>query len=183
MKPRIHIIGGPGSGKSYVAAKLAERFGIIAHDLDDLFWDSTAPSYGVRADSSERDRQLAGIVSHDGWIIEGVYYQWLAPSFDAADYIVALTPSVWVRHWRVVRRFLLRKFGRVPSKRESLADLWHLLRWSHAYDRDNLVRARKLIADLGSELIACRTFDDILAATETPNKSLQATAAAPASCD
>ena len=179
MKPRIHIIGGPGSGKSYLAAKLAKHFVIIAHDLDVLFWDSTAPSYGVCADSSERDRQLAAIVSHDSWIVEGVYYQWLAPSFGAADFIIALTPSVWVRHWRVVRRFLLRKFGRAPSKRESLTDLWRLLRWSHTYDRDNLVRARKLIAERGRELIACRTFDDVLAAIEMPNKLAQATASTP----
>jgi adenylate kinase family enzyme len=171
LKPRIHIIGGPGSGKTYVAARLAERFGIPTHDLDDLFWDCTASCYGIRADALERDRQLATIVSRDGWIIEGVYYQWLAPSIDAADFIVALTPLVWVRHWRVVRRFLLRKFGRVPSKRESLADLWRLLRWSHAYDRDNLVRARKFIAERGRELIACRTFDDVIVLTETPNKS------------
>ena len=169
LKPRIHIIGGPGSGKSYIATKLAERFGIPAHDLDDLFWDRTASSYRVRAESSERDHQLAAIASQDGWIIEGVYYQWLAPSFDKADFIVVLTPSIWVRHWRVVRRFLLRKFGKVVSKRESLVDLWHLLRWSHRYDADNLVRARKFIAERGRDLIICRTFDDVMALTETPD--------------
>ena len=176
MKPRIHIIGGPGSGKTYIAAKLAERFGILTHDLDRLFWDRTTSCYGIRAESSERDHQLAAIVSQDGWIIEGVYYQWLAPSFDTADFIVVLTPSIWVRHWRVVRRFLLRKFGRVPSKRESLADLWHLLRWSHSYDADNLVRARKFIVERGRELIACRTFDDVILLTETPNQSPEPTA-------
>jgi adenylate kinase family enzyme len=168
VRPRIHIIGGPGSGKTYVAAKLAVRFGVPAYNLDDIFWDSTAPRYGVRADVSERDRKLAAIVSGDGWIIEGVYYQWLAPSFDVADVIVALTPSVWVRHWRVVGRFLSRKFGRIPSKRESVADLWHLLRWSHAYDGGNLIRARKFVAERGRNLIICRKFDDSVAATEPP---------------
>jgi adenylate kinase family enzyme len=168
VRPRIHIIGGPGSGKSYVAAKLAEHFGIPAYDLDDLFWDGTASHYGVRADAGERNRKLAAIVSSDGWIVEGVYYQWLAPSFDVADFIVALTPSVHIRHWRVVRRFLLRKFGRIPSKRESLTDLWRLIRWSHTYDRDNLVRARQFIAERGRELITCRTFDNLLVATKKP---------------
>ncbi|EEF60617.1 hypothetical protein [Pedosphaera parvula] len=179
MKSRIHIIGGPGSGKSYVAAKLAERFGVLACNLDDLFWDSTASHYGVRADASERDRKLAAIVSRDGWIVEGVYYQWLAPSFDAADVIVALTPSIWVRHWRVVRRFVLRKLGRIPSKRESLAGLWHLLRWSHAYDRDNLVRAHRFIVEHGRELITCRTLDEVLRATEAPNTALEPAATVP----
>ena len=167
MKPRIHIIGGPGSGKSYIAAKLSERFGVLSHDLDNLFWDCKASCYGVRADVSERDRQLAAIVSHDGWIIEGVYYHWLAPSFDAADVIIALTPSIWVRHWRVVRRFLLRKLGRIPSKRESLADLWRLLCWSHRYDANNLVRARKLIAERRRMLVTYRTLDEVLTETAT----------------
>jgi len=172
VKQRIHIIGGPGSGKSYIAGKLAERFGILAHDLDDLFWDSTTSRYGVRTDASERDRKLAAIVSGDGWIIEGVYFQWLAPSFDAADFIVALTPSIWLRHWRVVRRFLSRKLGRIPSKRESVTDLWQLLRWSHTYDADNLVRARKFLTEHGRKLITCRTFDDVLLAAETPDNSV-----------
>lgn len=166
MKPRIHLIGGPGSGKSYIAAKLAKRFGILAHDLDDLFWDRKASSYGVRADPSERDRQLAVVVAQEGWIIEGVYYQWLVPSFDAADIIIALTPSIWIRHWRVIKRTMLRRLGRIPSKRESFADLWRLLRWSHAYDADNLVRAREFIARRGGGLTDCKTFDEVLAAIE-----------------
>jgi len=163
LKPRIHIIGGPGSGKSYIAAKLAARFGVAAHALDDLFWDHAASRYGIRAEASERDRQLAAIVAQDGWIIEGVYYQWLAPSFDAADVIIGLTPSIWVRHWRVIRRFILRKLGRIPSKRESFVDLGRLLCWSHAYDTDNLVQARNFMAGRGRELMDCKNFDSVLA--------------------
>jgi hypothetical protein len=48
MKPRIHIIGGPVSGKSYAALALSARLGVPAYDLDDLFWDRSAPGYGVR---------------------------------------------------------------------------------------------------------------------------------------
>lgn len=165
-KPRIHIIGGPGSGKSYAAANLSKRLAVTACDLDDLYWDGTAARYGVYADAVERDRKLAEIVSRDGWIIEGVYYQWLAPSFDKADLIFALTPSVSVRHWRVIRRFLSRKFGRMASKRETIADLRSLLRWSHAYDRDQLVRARLFIEERGRRLISCRTLEELLSALD-----------------
>ena len=167
MKPRIHIIGGPGSGKSYAAAKLAERFGVPACDLDNLFWDNAASRYGVLADPAERDRKLAAVVSGGGWIIEGVYYRWLEPSFDAADYIVALTPLIWIRHWKVIKRFWMRKFGRIQSKRESILDLVRLLRWSHAYDRHNLAKARQFIAKRGRTLISCRSFEELLGATGT----------------
>lgn len=166
LKPRIHIIGGSGSGKSYVAAKLAEHFGVPAYDLDELFWDHAATGYGLHANSAERDQRLVAIVSQNGWVIEGVYYQWLAPSFEAADIIVALTPSIWIRHGRVIRRFILRKLGVVPSKRESLADLWRLLRWSHAYDANNLVKAFEFMAAHRRKLIDCKTFDDAMAAAK-----------------
>jgi adenylate kinase family enzyme len=166
LKPRIHIIGGPGSGKSYIAAKLAQHFSIPAYALDDLFWNRAAQRYGIRADPTERDRQLANVVVQNGWIIEGVYYQWLAPSFDAANIIIALTPSVWVRHWRVVKRFILRKLGKLPSKSESAADLWRLVCWSHAYDKANLAQARKFVTERGRNLIDCKTFEDVLAATK-----------------
>ncbi len=95
LKPRIHIIGGSGSGKSYIAAKLARHLGVPSHDLDELFWDQAAGGYGFRTDPAKRDKQLKEIVAQDGWIIEGVYYQWLTPSFEAADVIIALTPSIW----------------------------------------------------------------------------------------
>ena len=165
MKPRIHIVGGPGTGKSYTAIELSGRFGVPVYDLDDLFWDRSAPGYGVRADAIARDQRLASIVAQEGWIIEGVYYGWLAPSFDAADVLIALTPPIRVRHWRVIRRFVLRRFGRIPSKDESLADLWRLLRWSHAYDARHLVEARASVRARGRELVECKTLEDVLAAT------------------
>jgi len=166
LKPRIHILGGPGSGKSYIAAKLASHFHLLACDLDELFWSRAATGYGLRNDSTERDRQLANILGSDGWIIEGVYYQWLAPSFAAADLIIALTPSIWIRHWRVVKLFVLRRFGIVPAKRETVADLWRLLLWSHAYDSENLPNARRFLVERGHALIECRTYDEVLAAVK-----------------
>jgi hypothetical protein len=70
-------------------------------NLDGLFWDQATSRYGIRANSEKRDQQLASLVAQDGWVIEGVYYQWLAPSFKAADVVFALTPSIWIRHRRV----------------------------------------------------------------------------------
>jgi adenylate kinase family enzyme len=112
MLKRIHIIGGPGSGKTYAASQLSHLLGIKAYDLDDLFWDSTAQVYGVRALDADRDAKLIGIVRKTRWIIEGVYYRWLKPSFERADRIFVLGPNVYLRDLRVVRRFVGRKLGR-----------------------------------------------------------------------
>ena len=164
-KPRIHIIGGPGSGKSFVAAELSRRLAVPAYDLDDLFWDRGAFRYGVRADAAERDRRLLALVGQDGWVIEGVYYGWLGPSFDVADVIIELSPAIWVRHWRVVRRFAGRQLSRTASKRESLIDLWRLLRWSHVYDKRHLAEAREIISARGHHLVTCTTPEQVFAAT------------------
>jgi len=139
--------------------------GVAAYDLDDLFWDKSAGRYGARADHAERDRRLAVIVALDGWVIEGVYYGWLAASFLAADIIIELTPPMAVRHWRVIKRFARRKVRRVASPRESLSDLWRLLCWSHAYDRRHLIEARQLIGACGRQVVTCATADQVFAAT------------------
>ena len=163
MKPRIHLIGGPGSGKSYAAARLSSLFDVPAYALDDLYWDRT--TYDVRTEPAARDQQLASLVERDGWIIEGVYYGWVAASFAAADIIIVLTPSIVVRQWRVTKRFVLRKAGRVPSRNESLASLWRLLRWSQTFDEQHLGEARRAVTTLGRTWVECQTLADVFAAT------------------
>ncbi|WP_157037070.1 hypothetical protein [Oceanobacillus jeddahense] len=44
---KIHIVGGAGSGKTYLAKVLSDMFAIQAVDLDDLFWNK---SYGTKKD-------------------------------------------------------------------------------------------------------------------------------------
>ena len=161
---RIHILGGPGSGKSSVAAKIAATFGIAAYDLDDLFWDPAAPTYGVRADKEQRDQALAALVRQESWVIEGAYYKWLTPSFERADLIVLLTPSVWLRDWRLVKRYVLQLGGKSASrKKETFASLLNLLHWNHTYEKNVLVPARALLFRLRKRPIECRTLAQVLA--------------------
>jgi adenylate kinase family enzyme len=162
MLQRIHIIGGPGSGKSYAARHLSHRLGIPAHDLDDLFWDRAAERYGVPASEVERDARLAAVTRGDAWIVEGVYCRWLKPSFERADIIFVLRPNVFVRDWRILKRFVSRKFGIVPTKKESVLDLYRLIEWNHKYDGDNLKRAMDLIRDFEHKIVTCRCADDLL---------------------
>ena len=162
MKPRIHLIGGPGSGKSYAADKLSAQFGVPAYDLDDIFWERPT----VRAERDVRERALAAIVARDGWIIEGVYYGWLAPSFTAADVIIALTPSLAIRQWRVMKRFARWKIGEMPPVKDpSWVGLWQLLHWNHTFDVLHLAPARTAVAALGRTWVECKTFEDVSAAT------------------
>lgn len=87
---KIHIIGGPGSGKTFLAEKLSSQFGIPHYDLDDLQWDNDSGGYGTRRNLAERDRLLGKILKNDSWIIEGVYYSWCGQCFEDADRIYIL---------------------------------------------------------------------------------------------
>jgi len=168
---RIHIIGGPGSGKSYAALQLSRLLGIPAYDLDVLFWDRAAPRYGVRAPAAERDARLAAITREATWVIEGVYYGWLGPSFERADRIFVLRPHVLLRDWRIVKRFVFRKCGIRPTKREDLLGLYRLIRWNHQYEANNLRQALEWLREFEDKIIACRGAADLLryVTRETPN--------------
>lgn len=73
---KIHIIGAPGSGKSFLADNLSKQFDIPHYDLDDLQWDNAANDYGTKRNPQERDALLNQILQKDDWIIEGVYFTW-----------------------------------------------------------------------------------------------------------
>lgn len=163
MFRRLHIIGGPGSGKSYAARVLSRQLGIPAYDLDELFWDRAAPCYGVRAAVAERDARLASITQEERWIIEGVYYGWLRPSFARADAIFVLKPHVLLRDWRIVKRFVMRKCGIGATKRENLRDLYALIMWNHRYDMNNLQPALEYLREFQHKVVHCRDSIDLLA--------------------
>jgi adenylate kinase family enzyme len=162
MLQRIHIIGGPGSGKSYAARHLSQRLGIAAYDLDELFWEPAAQGYGVPASEPHRDAELLSITTQDAWIIEGVYYRWLRPSFERADIIIVLQPNAFLRDWRIVKRFVSRKLGIIPTKKESPLDLYRLIDWNHKYDTDNLKRAMDFMQEFDHKVVACRSADDLI---------------------
>ncbi len=142
---KIHIIGGPGSGKSYAAKKLLSLLKIPCFDLDDLMWDRKANRYGVKTPKSIRDRRFKKILKRNSWIIEGVYYQWVSDSFPQADIIIILNPSKYLRDWRIIKRFILRKIGLIKSKKEPIGNFFQLLKWNHEYDDTYLIKTESSI--------------------------------------
>ena len=124
---KIHIIGGPGSGKSFLADNLSKQFDIPHYDLDDLQWDNVANDYGTKRNLQERDALLNQILQKDDWIIEGVYFAWCKQCFDDADKIYLLDVPQYKCRYRIVRRFIRRKLGIEKGKKESLKSLIDLL--------------------------------------------------------
>ncbi len=155
---KIHIIGGPGSGKTYLAEKLSGELGIRHYDLDELQWDNKSDSYGAKRNPDERDMLLADVLNKDDWIVEGVYYAWCQKCFADADKIYVLSVPRYKYRYRIIRRFVRRKLGLEQGKKETLKSLSRLLKWADKYQRINLVEIRKLLTPYSGKVIEQSKF-------------------------
>ena len=112
---RIMIIGGPGSGKSWLAGALAARLGLPVIAVDDHVW---RPDRSVRP-ADEIDARLRDAAGAERWIIEGGNTRTYPDRLARADLLVRLRPGRLLRLIRVLRRS--------PSS--------GLLLWTWRYDR------------------------------------------------
>lgn len=142
---KIHIIGCSGSGKTYLAKSLAQKYHIPHFDLDDLQWDNTAESYGVKRPPEERDAILEELLTHDSWIIEGIYYAWVEQCFEDADIIYLLDMPKYLYQYRILRRSLRRKLGLEAGKRETLKSILALLKWTDTFQKKNMVEIASIL--------------------------------------
>jgi adenylate kinase family enzyme len=100
---RIHIVGGPGSGKTTLAHQIGARLGIEVYELDLIAF--TGPEYSERA-LSECLADVSLIANRPAWITEGFFILWTEPLLECADIIVWLDNVTWGRSmWRTVYRF------------------------------------------------------------------------------
>lgn len=158
---KIHIIGCSGSGKSYLARKLSEKYFIPHFDLDDLQWDNHAEHYGVKMPPEKRSAMLQEIVQKENWIIEGVYYKWVQDSFRAADMIYVLEIPSRVYKFRILRRFFKRKLGLEKGKKETLHSVLGLIRWTDEFQSVNMPKIQEMLKPYGQKVQYLRSKRDI----------------------
>lgn len=153
---KIHIIGGSGSGKSFLAEELSKEYGIPHYDLDDLQWDQQAAEYGTKRAPQERQRLLEQILKQPDWIVEGVYYAWCQQCFADADRIYLLCVPRYQYRYRILRRFVRRKLGIEEGKKETLKSVANLLKWADRYQKENMVEIRTMLAQYSDKMIEIR---------------------------
>jgi len=123
MARRFLIIGNSGSGKSWLASRLAEKLGLAHVDLDRLHWQDE--TYGFPRPEAEARALTLEAAAADAWIIEGVY-GWLAEiALARADHLLWLDLP-----WIECRANLLRRGKRPLTDDESFAEL---LIWAEGY--------------------------------------------------
>jgi len=153
---RIHIIGGAGSGKTSLAQKVSVRLGIPHFNLDEMFWDDPPSQYGKRRNEEERARLLNEAVEKSDWIIEGVYDKWVFSSFQAANIVIVLRPTLSLRIYRIIKRFIRRKLGLEPRKNEKLSYLIRLIIWSFEYEKEHIPRFLNTLRQNKIRFIECK---------------------------
>ncbi len=89
---KIHILGGPGSGKTTLAKDLSSQLHIPHYDLDKLDWEA---------------ENAMATAEQPAWITEGIYLIWTEPLLYHADCIVLLEVTWPVAAWRILRRHIL----------------------------------------------------------------------------
>ena len=85
---RTLILGNSGSGKSWLAFRIAEALGCKAVDLDAIHWEPG--SYGVARDKQVAIDMVRQEASGPAWVIEGVF-GWLAQ-----EALLRATALIWL---------------------------------------------------------------------------------------
>lgn len=108
---RILILGSPGSGKTHLAGALSQYLGLPLIRLDDHFW-KPGP---VRLPTDEWRARVIGLTRQPDWIMDGTYEASLDLRLPAAEAIVYIESNRWACLWRVVRRRMLGRWGRIKT--------------------------------------------------------------------
>jgi len=104
---RVMIVGGPGSGKSMLAAALGEKTGLPVFHMDKIHY---RPGW-VERSRQEKDRLTHEVHIQDRWIFEGGHSNTYAERVARADTFIWLDVPVGLRVFRVLKRSL-RYYGR-----------------------------------------------------------------------
>ncbi len=150
---KIHIIGCSGSGKTYLAKALSRKYKIPCFDLDDIQWDNSADSYGVKMPVEKRNALLEQILQNDSWIIEGVYYSWVGQSFEDADKIFVLDMPQYLYKSRILFRSVKRKLGFAKGKKETLKSVIALIKWTDTFQNKNLKEIKAILNKYNEKVV------------------------------
>ncbi|MDT3429260.1 adenylate kinase family enzyme [Paenibacillus forsythiae] len=159
---KIRIIGACGSGKSYIAKKLSDKYGINHYEMDNLVWDRSAVN--LRFPIEVRNSMLDEIIHKENWILEGTHYKWGQESFRKADLIFILQPNRYIRNLRVIQRFIKTRMGIEQwNYKQSVKNLYQmLLIYNRGYDQESIQQILEITNKYEDKRIITRNKQEIL---------------------
>ena len=131
---RIHIIGGSGSGKTFISKKIGELYKLQVIDLDKIEWVNIN-GISKKRNIKEKKQLLKEELKNNNIILEGVYFDWCEQSFEESDYIFFINTPLFIQQFRIIRRSIRRKLGIEQGHfKETLKSVIDLLKWNIKYN-------------------------------------------------
>ena len=129
---RVVVYGTTGSGKTTVAARIAQCLGVPHIELDAIFW---LPDWKEKP-AEEFKAEVSALLERcrDGWVCDGNYRLLRELTLPRADAVVWLRLPFLVTFWRLLTRTVGRAWTKEPlwgTNRESL--------WQAFFSRDSLL--------------------------------------------
>jgi len=126
---RIHVFGGPGSGKTTLARKLGGDGSCLVIELDAIGYVGGA---GQKRSLADKLVDVQAIAEQPVWVSEGIFLWWTDALLDQADCIIWLDPHWRVACWRILARHMKASIRRA-NKHKGLKHLWHFLLSAQSY--------------------------------------------------
>lgn len=159
---RIHIIGSVGSGKTTLAKELSARLQIPYYELDNVVRERFETGDIMRT-AEKRDAHLIEIVNTDSWIIEGVHYKWVSPSFQNAGLIIFLDIGMATRRCRIIKRFFLQKAGLEGANyKPTLKVLKNLYNYNTVFEYERKSKVLEMLKPYESKLVILKSNAEIM---------------------
>lgn len=163
---KVFITGGPASGKTTLAPRIAAALNLPAVELDALLLNSEARGESFIEGSN---KVVSEILVMDSWIAEGAFLGWVDPLLRDAEMILWMDIPWRVASYRIISRHVkatLARNNRFPGWRR----LYRFWSWSRRYYKDQnptgynsyglpntKSTAAKQLAPYDGKLVMCRT--------------------------
>lgn len=140
---RVVVIGCGGSGKTYLARRLAEHLNLPLTHLDGVYYDADWNPLS-QDDFTDRQREL---VAQPCWLIEGNYASTLPVRLASADTVIFLDlPAITCLAGILQRRW---RYRGGQHARDGVYDriTWNFVRYIWGYRKTMRPKVRKLITE------------------------------------
>ncbi len=157
---KIYIVGNVGSGKTTLSKRLSKKLGIKHFEVDNIAHKNTEMGR-IKQSDDEQINEFRKINEEKSWIVEGTFRPSCKFLLENADLIVFLDPTLRIRKYRIVKRFIKQQIGLEKSHYKSdLKMLKAMFRWTSDFEK-NRNKFEEMMKPYNEKLKIIRTRKEI----------------------